>query len=114
MFKFLNSFRVALLLGKAHKQLENRRFDDALERAQRAQRLPLTPQFEWLCYSIEGKARSHLGDFDNALPALRRAEAVLQPILDAQSDSRHLQNIMTDIRAYIEKVETAEKGDSIE
>ena len=112
MFRFLNSFRIALLLGKAHKQLENRRFQDALERALRAQQLPLTEQFEWLCYSIEGKARSHLGDFDNALPALRRAEAVLRPILEREPDSKHLHNIMNDIQAYIDKIETAEPGDT--
>ncbi len=111
MFKFFNSFRVALLLGKAHKQFENRRFDDALERALRAQQLPLTEQFEWLSYSIEGKSRCHLGDFENALPALRRAESVLQPILERQPESKHLANIMKDIHAYIEKIESAGEHD---
>ncbi len=112
MFKFFTSFRAALLLGKANKQFEDRRFDQALERALAAQRLELTPQFEWLSYSIEGKARSHLGDFENALPALRRAEAVLQPIVDAQPGSKHLHNIINDIRAYIEKIETGAAGDA--
>ncbi len=107
MFKFINSFRAALLLGKAHKQFENRRFGEALERALRAQRLPLTEQFEWLSYSIEGKSRCHLGDFENALPALRRAESALQPILESKPESKHLHNIMNDIRAYIEKIESA-------
>lgn len=112
MFKFLNSFRAALLLGKANKQLENRKFNDALERALRAQQLPLGEQFEWLSYSIEGKARSHLGDFENALPALKRAEALLQPIVERQADAKHLQNIINDIRSYIDKIEPTSSGDA--
>ena len=95
-----------MLLGKANKQLENRRFEDALARALRAQQLPLGEQFEWLSYSVEGKARCHLGDFENALPALRRAEAALQPIVERQPESKHLQNIKNDIHAYIEKIES--------
>ena len=105
MFKFLTSFRAALLLGKAHKRLENGNYRDALERALKAKQLPLTAQFEWLCYSIEGKSRYHLGDTENALPALQRAEAILRPIAEARAESKHLQNIARDIRAYIEKIE---------
>ena len=46
------------------------------------------------------------GDPQNALPALQRAESLLQPIAEARSDSKHLQNIIGDIRAYIEKIES--------
>ncbi len=105
MFKFLTSFRAALLLGKANKRLENGRYRDALERALKAKKLPLNPHFAWLCHSIEGKSRYHLGDSENALPALRKAEELLQPIVQARAESRHLQNIVRDIRAYIEKIE---------
>lgn len=106
MFGFITSFRAALLLGKANKRLDSRQYEDALERALMAQKLKLSEQFEWLAYSIEGKARAHLGDLENALPALKKAEALLQPIAAARSDSKHLQNIIGDVRAYIEKIES--------
>ena len=106
MFGFLTSFRAALLLGKAHKQLDRGRYRDALERALSAQKLQLSQQFEWLSYSIEGKARYYLGDSKNALPALQKAEALLGPIAEARADSKHLQNIIGDIRNHIEKIES--------
>lgn len=106
MFGFFTSFRAALLLGKAQKQLDSRQFEDALERALMAQQLKLSEQFEWLAYSIEGKARAHLGDLEKALPALKKAEALLEPIVAARGDSKHLQNIIADVRAYIEKIES--------
>ena len=112
MFKFFNSFRAALLLGKANKLLENRNFEGALERALKAQQLPLGEQFEWLSYSIEGKARSHLGDLEKALSALRRAESLFTPIAARQPESKHLQNIVNDIRAYIDKIEPSAGGDA--
>ena len=106
MVGFINSFRAALLLGKAHKQLDRGRYRDALERALKAKKLQLSEQFEWLSYSIEGKARYQLGDPQNALPALQKAEALLRPIAEARSDSKHLQNIIGDLRAHIEKIES--------
>jgi len=109
MFKFLHSFRAALLLGKGHKYLQNGRYGDALVKAQKASKLDMSAQFEWLCYSIDGKSRYHLGDLENALVSLRKAEDILTPMLAADKDSEHLQNIMNDITAYIGKIET---GDS--
>lgn len=105
MFGFVTSFRAALLLGKAHKQLDRGRYRDALERALKAQKLQLSEQFEWLSYSIEGRARYQLGDLQNALPALQKAEALLRPIAEARADSKHLQNIIGDIRVHIDKAE---------
>ena len=105
MFGFLTSFRAALLLGKAHRQLDRGHYRDALERALKAQKLELSEQFEWLSYSIEGRARYRLGDSINALPALQKAEALLRPIAEARADSKHLHNIIGDIRAHIEKIE---------
>ena len=107
MFGFITSFRAALILGKAHKHFDNGRYREALERALKAQQLELSEQFEWLSYSIEGKARYQLGDAQNALPALKKAEALLQPIAEARADSKHLQNIIADVRAHIEKIEGA-------
>lgn len=106
MFGFITSFRAALLLGKAHKHLDGGRYREALERALKAQELELSEQFEWLSYSLEGKARYRLGDSQNALPALQKAEALLRPIAEARADSKHLQNIIGDIRAHIEKIES--------
>ena len=51
---FLASFRAALLLGKANRQLQNAQYEDALERALRAKKLPLKSQYAWLCAMIEG------------------------------------------------------------
>ena len=107
MFGFFTSFRAALLLGKAHKRLDQERYHDALELAKRAQRLKLSEQFEWLSYSIEGKARYRLGDHENALPALRRAEELLRPLAEARADSKHLHNIVADVRAHIDKIESS-------
>ncbi len=102
---FLASFRAALLLGKANRQLQNAEYDAALERALRAGKLPLKPQYAWLCAMIEGKSRYHLGDRDSALEPLRRARAGLQPMLDAQPDSKPLQNIRDDIESLITNLE---------
>ena len=110
MFGFLTSFRAALLLGKAHRQLDHGRYRDALERALKAQKLRLPEQFEWLSYSIEGKARYQLGDSQNALPALQKAEVLLRPIAEARADSKHLQNIIGDIRTHIERIERSGGG----
>lgn len=106
MFKFMTSLRAALLLGKANKQLETGRYRDALGRALKAQSLDLEPQFEWLACSIEGKARYHLGDAAGALPVLQKAEKILQPILEQKRESTHLQNIVSDIRSYIERIDS--------
>ena len=103
--KFLNSIRASMLLGKGHKYLQKGRYKEALEKALKAQNLELEEQFEWLCHSIEGKSRYHLGDQENALVSLRRAEGILSSKLEKEQASEHLQNIMADIKRYIEKIE---------
>ena len=94
-----------MLLGKGHKFLENGRYQEALAKALKAKNLKLEEQFEWLCHSIEGKSRYHLGDKENALPPLRRAQAILAAKLEREKESKPLQNIMNDITSYIEKIE---------
>ena len=94
-----------MLLGKGHKHLQNGRYNAALEKALKAKNLKLERQFEWLCHSIEGKSRYHLGDRENALISLRKAEKILTPMLVEDSESKHLNNIMSDIARYIEKIE---------
>ena len=103
--KFFNSIRASMLLGKGHKLLQNGRYEEALERALKASSLKLDEQFEWLCHTIEGKSRYHLGDRENALIALRKGEAILQSKPEKEKGSTHLQNIMNDVSAYIEKIE---------
>ncbi len=99
------SFRAALLLGKANRQLQDADYEAALARALRARKLPLKPQYAWLCAMIEGKSRYHLGDRDGALEPLRRARDGLQPMLAAQPDSRPLHNIRDDIESLIANLE---------
>ncbi len=94
-----------MLLGKGHKLLENGRYQEALEKALKAKNLKLEEQFEWLCHSIEGKSRYHLGDKENALPALRRAQEIWTSKLEKEQESKPLRNIMNDITRYIEKIE---------
>ena len=94
-----------MLLGKGHKLFENGRYQEALGKALKAQRLKLDEQFEWLCHSIEGKSRYHLGDLENALPALRRAQEILASKSGKEKESKPLQNIVSDINSYIEKIE---------
>ncbi len=102
---FLANFRAALLLGKANRQLQDAQYEAALGRALRARKLPLKPQYAWLCAMIEGKSRYHLGDRGGALEPLLRARGFLQPILAAQPDSKPLQNIRNDIEALIATIE---------
>ena len=59
--KIFMSIRASMLLGKGHKFLESGRYQEALEKALKAKDLKLDEQFEWLCHSIEGKSRYHLG-----------------------------------------------------
>ena len=94
-----------MLLGKGHKFLENGRYQEALEKALKAKSLKLEEQFEWLCHSIEGKSRYHLGDKENALSSLRRAQEILASKLEKEKESKPLQNIMDDITRYIENIE---------
>lgn len=105
MFRFFNSLRVALLLGKAQKRFDQRRFAETLECTQKAQKLDLDAHFKLLCYSLEGKARAHLGDFENALEPLRAADDIARQLLQSETHSPHLQNIERDIASYIEKIE---------
>jgi len=94
-----------MLLGKGHKYLENGRYQEALGKALKAKNLKLEEQFEWLCHTIEGKSRYHLGDMENALPALQSAQKILATKLEKEKQSKPLQNIMNDITDYIEKIE---------
>jgi len=94
-----------MLLGKGHKFLENGRYQEALERALKAKSLNLEEQFEWLCHSIEGKSRYHLGDKEKALPSLRKAQEILASKLEKEKESKPLRNIMNDITRYIKKIE---------
>lgn len=98
-----------MLLGKGHKLFESGRYQQALEKALKAKKLELEEQFEWLCHSIEGKSRYHLGDKENALVALKRAQQILASKLEKEKDSEPLQNIMDDITGYIELIE---RGDT--
>ncbi|MCH8105786.1 MAG: hypothetical protein IIC58_09830 [Proteobacteria bacterium] len=107
--KFITSIRASLLLGKGHKLFESGRYQQALEKALKAKKLELEEQFEWLCHSIEGKSRYHLGDKENALVALKRAQQILASKLEKEKDSEPLQNIMDDITGYIELIE---RGDT--
>jgi len=107
--KFINSIRASLLLGKGHKLFKSGRYQQALEKALKAKNLELEEQFEWLCHSIEGKSRYHLGDKENALVALERAQQILASKLEKEKDSESLQNIMDDITGYIELIE---RGDT--
>jgi tetratricopeptide (TPR) repeat protein len=94
-----------MLLGKGHKFLESGRYQEALAKALKAKNLKLEEQFEWLCHSIEGKSRYHLGDKENALIALRRAKKILASKLEKEKESKPLQNILNDVIRYIEKIE---------
>lgn len=98
-----------MLLGKGHKLFESGRYQQALEKALKAKKLELEEQFEWLCHSIEGKSRYHLGDKENALVALKRAQQILASKLEKEKESKPLQNIMDDITGYIELIE---RGDT--
>ena len=102
---FLTSFRAALLLGKANRQLQNGDYRPALERAQKAAKLPLQPQFAWLCAMIEGESRYHLGDREGAREPLARARDLLAPQLAAQPDSKNLQNILGDIESLLTAID---------
>lgn len=105
MFRFLTSLRAALLLGKAQKLFDQRRFAEVLERTQKAGELELDAHFRLLCYSLEGKARAHLEDFDNALQPLRSADEIAKQLIAVHPESPHLQNIEQDIADYIAKIE---------
>ena len=93
-----------MLLGKGNKFLQNGRYQEALEKALKAKSLKLEEQFEWLCHSIEGKSRYYLGDKENALPALQRAQEILAAKLEKEKESKPLQNIMDDITKHIENI----------
>jgi hypothetical protein len=94
-----------MLLGAAHKHLQNGRYQKALDKALKAKRLKLEEQFEWLCHSIEGKSRYYLGDKENALPSSKRAQEILSVKLEKEKESIPLQNIMDDITKHIENIE---------
>ena len=94
-----------MLLGKGHKFLESGRYEEALEKALKAKNLNLTEQYEWLCHTIEGKSRYHLGDKENALVSLRKAKEILAAKLKKEKASKALQNISNDVIRYIEKIE---------
>ncbi len=98
-----------MLLGKGHKLFESGRYQEALGKALKAKGLKLDEQFEWLCYSIEGKSRYHLGDRENALPSLRKAQEILASKPEKEKESIPLQNIMKDIAGYIVKIEQGDK-----
>ncbi len=93
-----------MLLGKGHKLLQSGRYQEALEKALKAKSLKLEEQFEWLCHSIEGKSRFYLGDKENALPSLKRAQEILAVKLEKEKESKSLQNIMDDITKHIENI----------
>ena len=94
-----------MLLGKAHKLLVRGLYQEALDKALKAKKLDLEEHFVWLCHTIEGKSRYHLGDKKNALDCLQSAKEILAPKLEKEKDSMHLQNIVNDIIDYIEKIE---------
>jgi len=94
-----------MLLGKGHKLLEKGLYQEALDKALKAKKLNLEEHFVWLCHTIEGKSRYHLGDKKNALDSLRKAKEILAPKLEKEKESKHLQNIVSDIINYIEKIE---------
>ena len=107
--KIINSIRASMLLGKGHKLLAKGRYQEALEKALKAKTLKLEEQFDWLCHLIEGKSRYHLGDRENALPCLRRAQQILAAKPAGERDSEPVQNILNDIASYLEKIEQGDR-----
>jgi tetratricopeptide (TPR) repeat protein len=105
MFKFLKSLRAAMTLGKAQKLLRKKRYREALEKAEKAQQLELEENFYWLSHSIAGKSHYHLGEFEESLVSLRKAEEILAPKLLETEESESLVNIMAGITWYIDKIE---------
>ena len=103
--KWFKTIRVSLLLGKGHKLLERGKYSQALDQAVKAQQLGPEGEFEWLGHAIEGKARFHLGDLENARPALRKALAMLAAKLETGNASKPLRNIVADIENYLEKAD---------
>jgi len=103
--KFINSIKASMLLGKGHKLLQSGLYQEALEKALKARRLNLGEQHEWLSHTIEGKSRYYLGDKENALPLLQRAQEILASKLEKEKESKSLQNIMNDITKHIENIE---------
>ncbi len=105
MFKFFENLRASLIVGQASKHLQNQRYRDALERAERALKLDLNENFTWSCLLIAGKSRVHLGDVDRAEEQLERARAMLAPRLERQPDSTHLRHILEDIERYLDAIQ---------
>lgn len=105
MFKFLESLRASLVAGQANKHFYNRRYRDALERAERGLALQPNENLTWLCLSIAGKSRVHLGDVERAEQQLSRAHELLAPRLEQHPDSTHLRHILEDIERYLDAVE---------
>ena len=84
--KFFTSIRASLMLDKGQKLIASGDYRGALERALEARQLDLSPQFEWLSYMVEGKARFNLLQLDEAMTALRQAETMVQAELDAKPE----------------------------
>lgn len=110
MIKFFANLRASLIVGQANKHLQNQRYRDALERAERALKLDLNENFTWSCLLIAGKSRVHLGDVDRAEEQLERARAILAPRLECQPDSTHLRHILEDIERYLDAIERQRDG----
>ena len=106
--KFFTSIRASLMLDKGQKLIAAGDYRGALERALEARQLDLSPQFEWLSYMVEGKARFNLLQLDEAMTALRQAETMVQAELDAKPAATALENILRDIRGHIDAIERHE------
>ena len=105
MFKFLKSLRAAMTLGKAQKLFRKKRYREALDKSKKAQQLDLEENFYWLSHAIAGKSQYHLGEFEESLVSLRKAEEILAPKLLETEGSESLVNIMAGITWYIDKIE---------
>ena len=61
--------------------------------------------YEWLCHSIKGRAHYHLGQREEALESLTRAEELLAPELLHQQTADHHLEVMASLRSYLDKIE---------
>lgn len=110
MPRFFQSLRASLVAGQANKHFRNQRYRDALECAERGLALRPDENLTWLCLSIAGKSRVHLGDVDRAEEQLRQAHALLAPRFERQHDSTHLRHILEDIERYLDTIERHRAG----
>ena len=98
--------RSAMKLGSAQGRLNNKRYKEALSAAKVAYKIGGIEDYElWLYNSIVGKSLYHLGQPQEALLHLNRAEELLTPQLAEESGTEELLSVMSSISWYIDKIE---------